>query len=211
MANEKPVEKKTSARILSGRGVPIYLQDVDDEGNLLWDEEEPKTSVHLLRFDANSVSIIEEAFDGIQVQVDETKVTPIVDPSTGGIARDDDGKGLQVEEIVGQRTVPLFGIEAFAESMILRPQRTTRDAIAIALGFWDGGPDRSGCQEIGRRMVSGTAALDYQASVQVAWAVAQGLDPTSAAAKKLVRKLDDAIAAASDRMNSEIEEALDRP
>lgn len=174
----KPVEAATPqaagfvpAIILQNRGVPITLYRL--EGGALpaleSDEAERETRKVHLRFTANHVAQIEDAFDGIQARV------PIVESNRVHV----DGKPLTgpdgpvtEDRIVGYEDRAFYGVQAFEQALQAKTMKTVRSVFAIAFDK----PE----EEMGEAMIP-SEAMAYQTAVGVAWSIAQGVDPTDAA------------------------------
>lgn len=160
------------AVILRNKGVPIRIKRATEAGEIVIDDEgNALTKEVFLRFDANAVSDIEEFFDGFVATVHVTSPSVMVDPATGAALRDKDGVPIIQEQIVSARTETFYGMEAFQKAMEVKQNKTTRDAIAIALGM-----EPRAC---GNVLLDGEMAT-YASQVGIAWSLANGLDPTSA-------------------------------
>lgn len=182
--------------ILRNKGVPITLLRLEngvvppvEEG------DDPPTRTFHLRFTANHVADIEEAFDGLVAEVPVIERTP---------AFDGDGKPLEgpagpvfAEKVVGRETRVFYGLEAFQKAMEVKTAGTIRRVIAIAMGV--------PVEEAGNAMDPGRT-LDYQNAVGVAWSIAQGVDPTEAA--KVLDRANRAVAAARGRLASELTKTM---
>lgn len=185
------------AIILRNKGVPITLLRLEN-GQLPEVEEgnDPPTRKLFLRFNANHVAEIEEAFDGIVARV------PIIRRE---VKKGDDGKALvgpdgpvYVETVEGYEDRVFYGLEAFQKAMEVRQVGTIRKVIAIALGYT--------VEEAGLAMDPGLM-LEYQNAVGVAWSIAQGVDPTDAA--KVLHKAAAAVAAQRASLASQLEKTMD--
>lgn len=189
--------------ILRNRGVPIVLyrlqdgklpdppDDLDDED----DWEPPTRKVHL-RFNANHVAEIEEAFDGLRATV------PVVEKT---VVRAGDGTPLEgpaglvyEEKVVGHEERVFYGTEAFQKAMEIRTNATVRRIIAIALETDE--------HEIGEAMIP-SRFLDYNNAVGVAWSMAQGVDPSEAA--KVLQRATAAVAGQREALASELNKTMD--
>ncbi len=164
------------AIILQNRGVPITLYRLEHgEVPTVEDgEERPTRKVHL-RFTANHVAQIEDAFDGIVARVPIVETKRVFTP---------DGKPLEGPDgpvtddtVVGYEERVFYGVQAFEQSLSQKTMKTVRAIFAIAFGL--------GETEAGNAMIP-DKAMEYQTAVGVAWAIAQGVDPTEAA--KILRQ-----------------------
>lgn len=164
------------AIILKNRGVPVRLGEVDDDGHLRSvsedDDADYVTRKVYLRFDANSMADLEEAFDGIEAgeQIIEYE-----------IMTDDDGEPMRTEEgairrqevLVGTQRTAYYGMQGFEMALTIKPNSAVRVAMACALHCY---PD--GIDEMAKEMLPDE---DYKTAVQVAFNLASGVDPTVAA------------------------------
>ena len=189
-----------SARVLRNRGVPIDLAVLDDEGRPRYDDDGPIVETVYLRVDGNAAADIEEAFDGTEAVVDLTKISPVVNDETGEPVRNAKGEIVQVEEIVGQEVRPHYGVSAFAAAMEQSPGRAVRTFVAICLDAW---PDR--VREVGARMLP-EKKVDYANAVGIAWALANGVDPTTAS--EMLKNLADASAAVTEKADLTLAESV---
>lgn len=182
------------AIILQNRGVPITLYrlekgelpplDPDD------DEAEYATRKVHLRFTANHVARIEDAFDGITARVPIVRTTQIRDAKGEPLIGP---HGPVVEETVeGYEERNFYGVEAFQQALGQKVQKTVRTIFAIAFDL----PE----EEAGTAMIP-SKALEYQTAVGVAWSIAQGVDPTDAA--KMLHEGLAAVGEAKGRLASE--------
>lgn len=160
--------------ILRNKGVPIRLYRMAD-GQREMSGDDPDafalTRTVYLRFNANAVADIEEAWDGLRAEVDITEVGPLVVDGTAV-------PGSQTTKVIGREERVFYGIEGFQKAMEIRQASTVRRAIAIGLGMSP--------EDVGAAMVDGDLA-EYINAVGVAWAMAQGVDPTEAA--KMLQKV----------------------
>lgn len=200
---EKPRSEFIPPYILRNRGVPITLYRLED-GKLpdppddLDDEDDwtpPTRKVHL-RFNANHVSQVEEAFDGLVASV------PIIERT---VVKRNDGTPLEGpagiiydEKVTGHETRVFYGTEAFQKAMEIKTAATVRRIIAIAL---DKDED-----EVGVAMIP-DQFLHYNNAVGVAWSIAQGVDPSEAA--KVLQKSTAAVAAQREALASELNSTMD--
>lgn len=196
-ATVAPTADFVPAIILRNKGVPITLLRLEN-GQLppVEEDEDQPTRKLFLRFNANHVSEIEEAFDGIVARV------PIVRRE---VKKGEDGKALvgpdgpvYIETIEGYEDRVFYGLEAFQKAMEVRQVGTIRRVIAIALGY--------SVEEAGLAMDPGLM-LEYQNAVGVAWSIAQGVDPTDAA--KVLHKAAAAVAAQRANLASQLEKTMD--
>lgn len=185
------------AIILRNKGVPITLLRLEN-GQLpaLGDDEDPPTRKVHLRFNANHVAEIEEAFDGITARV------PIIRRE---VKMGEDGKALvgpdgpvYTETVEGYEDRNFYGTEAFQKSMQIRQVGTVRRVIAIALGL--------SVEEAGLAL-DPTLMLDYNNAVGVAWSIAQGVDPTEAA--KVLHAAAASVATARAHLASQLQSTMD--
>lgn len=183
--------------ILRNKGVPITLYRLEN-GQLPEVEEgddRPTRTWHL-RFTANHVADIEEAFDGLQVEVPIIEKTPVLAPDGQSILEGPSGP-VYAEKVLGRETRNFYGLEAFSQAMEVKTSGTVRRVIAIAMGVSP--------EEAGRAMDPGRM-LEYQNAVGVAWSIAQGVDPTEAA--KVLDRANRAVAAARGRLASELTKTM---
>lgn len=200
-AGEKPRPTFVPPIILRNKGVPITLYRLEN-GQVpqapedLGEEEEwnPPTRTFYLRFNANHVADIEEAFDGLQA--DEAIIDRQV-KLMDGKALEGPAGAVYEEKVVGHETRTFYGMEAFQKAMEVKMNATVRKVLAIALG--------TSLEEAGNAMIP-DQAMDYQAAVGVAWSIAQGVDPTDAA--KVLQGARDAMAAGRARLASQLESTL---
>lgn len=187
------------AIVLQNRGVPITLYrlengalpplDPDD------DEAEYATRRFHLRFTANHAAQIEDAFDGITARVPIIRTTqlrnekgePLVGP---------DGP-ITENTIEGYEDRNFYGVEAFEQALQQKVQTATRRVLSIAMGV----PE----EEAGNAMIP-SKAMEYQTAVGVAWAIAQGVDPTVAA--KMLHEGLAAVAEGRDAMASQLQKMM---
>lgn len=201
-SDEKPSPTFVPPIILRNKGVPIILlrlengvpvprpADLDAEDD--WD---PPVRTFYLRFTANHVADIEEAFDGFRAMV------PIIDRK---VSLGSDGAALvgpagpvYEERVAGHEERVYYGTEAFQVAIEQKMTSTVRKVFAIALGV----PE----EEAGNAMDPGRM-IEYQTAVGVAWSIAQGVDPTDAA--RVLQRATEAAAAARLRMASELSRTM---
>lgn len=187
------------AIVLQNRGVPITLYrlengalpelDPDDE------EAEYPTRKFSLRFTANHAAQIEDAFDGITARVPIVESNRVYDGEGKPLVGPD---GPVVEDrIVGYEDRNFYGVEAFEQALQQKVQTATRRVLAIAMGV----PE----EQAGAAMIPGKA-MEYQTAVGVAWAIAQGVDPTVAA--RMLHEGLAAVAEGRDAMASQLEKMM---
>jgi hypothetical protein len=189
------------AIVLQNRGVPITLYrlengvlpelDPDD------DEADYATRKFQLRFTANHAAQIEDAFDGITARVPIVKDTQVRDEK-GAPLIGPDGPVIE-SQIVGYEDRNFYGVEAFEQALQQKVQTATRRVLAIAMGV----PE----EQAGAAMIPGKA-MEYQTAVGVAWAIAQGVDPTVAA--RMLHEGLAAVAEGRDAMASQLEKMMAR-
>lgn len=144
-----------SPEAIANRGVPIELAEIREDGTLIRDETDAiVTREHHLRFDANSVAAVEEAWDGVTFQESEMVLEG---PEAGTVVQFDRA---------------FYGAEAFQAVLERRTTATLRQVLAIVFGETP--------ETMGARMLPGKMA-DYSTAVGAAWAMANGADPTVAA------------------------------
>lgn len=159
---------------LRGRAVDVMIRDLADPS---------KTEQVGIIFDANVMADIEERFN---------------DGYVGFVRWDEDGEDAdgkqhkQGDKVIGKdgkaERDTFYGLEAWQASMNDRPFFTVRMTMALALGMGD--------REAGQRMVEEHLS-DYFTAVGAAFAIANGVDPTTAfdAAVEGMTKLRDELAA----------------
>lgn len=180
--------------ILRNKGVPITLYRLENDAlpDLDDDEGERPTRKAFLRFNANHVADIEEAFDGIVARVPVVRTQyKILD---GKNVIGEDGKPETEDVIDGYEDRVFYGVDAFQQSLSQRKVATIRRVFAIALGM--------DAEAMGLAMIPNQAP-EYETAVGVAWSICQGVDPSDAA-----RLLKEGLAAAAEgraRMASEFE------
>lgn len=186
--------------ILRNVGVPITLYRIEggtrvsingDEGSDFVTEK-----VHL-RFDANAVAAMEDAFDGFRAVAPLVESTPLLHPETGQPVVGPAG-AITIDKTTGFEERTYYGLEAFQKAMEVKPLRTIRAAMAAAL--------RTSEEAMGVRMVDGLGT-EYQNAVGVAWSIAQGVDPSDAA--RMFKVARDAVAAQRAKLGSELERTMD--
>lgn len=190
------------AVILRNKGVPITLlrlehgqpmkrpEDLGDE-----DDWERPTRTFYLRFTANHVADIEDAFDGLRAVVPKIERTVTLGPDQKPL---EGPAGLVYDEkVVGEEERVFYGVEAFQKAMEVKVARTVRKVLSIALGVSE--------EEAGEAMDPGRT-IEYQTAVGVAWAMAQGVDPTDAA--KVLQQATEAADAARANLASKLEKTL---
>jgi hypothetical protein len=186
--------------ILRNVGVPILLYRLVDGARvpINGDQDADFVTEKLhLRFDANAVATVEDWFDGFRatVPIIQKEVmlgadgSPLVGP-TGPV---------YVEKVVGSEERVYYGQEAFQAAMQGKPMKTIRDTMAAAL--------RCSPETMGERMIQ-SEGLDYQNAVGVAWALAQGLDPTDAA--RMLQSARAALAARVQSLGSDMEKMMEQ-
>lgn len=180
-----------TARVLRNRGVPIRLARLDEDGEFVRnDADEVEVEEAFLRFDSNVVAEIEEAFDGILAEVAIVAREPLLDEA-GEAVKNPEGSKVIVEKEVSQEMRPHYGVDAFAVAMTKKPGATVRDVVAIALY---GEEWRSRRFEVGRRILP-EDRNSVSNAVGIAWAIANGTDPTIAA--KMLQKAEETVDAAT--------------
>ena len=182
--------------ILRNKGVPITLFRLENgKVPAIEEGDDIPTRTWHLRFTANHVADIEEAFDGLVATVPVIERTQVLD----GLGKPLEGPDGLVwnEKIVGREDRVFYGLEAFQKAMEVKTAGTVRKVIAIALGVSP--------EEAGNAMDPGRM-LEYQNAVGVAWSIAQGVDPTEAA--KVLDRANRAVAAARGRLASELTKTM---
>jgi len=174
-----PPEGWVPPYILRNKGCPIVLYRLENEAlpEIDADDEDATqpTRKAWLRFTANHVADIEDAFDGIVARVpivEERKVMDAQGQPIKGPA------GYETEDIiVGYEERVFYGVDAFQTALSQKTGRTIRKVFSIALDMDE--------QAVGLAMDT-SRSQEYQTAVGVAWAIAQGVDPTEAA--KILRQ-----------------------
>lgn len=188
------------AVVLRNQGVPMRLAQLNEDGRPIvtvdpetGDETGIAERKVFLRFDANVISQIEERWDGVNanVWVDEAD-REVDDDERDAAAKEAEEKDRKPREF-RRVTRTFYGVDGFRHALADRPTGTCRDVIALALGMEP--------EAVGAAMLPGENNA-YQAAVGVAWSLAQGVDPTTAA-----RLLDQANAAVAANL-AEINKTL---
>lgn len=179
--------------ILRNKGVPITVYRL--ENGQLPDVEEgedrPTRTLHL-RFNANMIADLEEAFDGARLQVPIYKEEPLLGED-GQVLLGAEGRPLTNRLLVGREERVFYGQEAFQAALEVRPVTTVRKVLSVASGLTE--------EEAGLSMIPEENGR-YIAKVGVAWSISQGVDPTQAA-----RLLQQGLAAV-DKQSAALESQL---
>ncbi len=189
------------AIILRNKGVPITLYrlengalpeiDADDE-----DAVQPTRKV-FLRFNANHVADIEDAFDGIVARVPiirrEAKMGPDQKPLVGPAGP------VYEETVEGYEDRVFYGLEAFQQALEAKTAGTLRKVLSIAFAKEE--------TEMGLSM-DPSQMVHYQNAVGVAWSIAQGVDPTDAA--KVLQRANAAVATQLASLASQLDKTMDK-
>lgn len=199
-----PADVAVSPAVLRNKGVPVTLYTLtngqpppqDD-----WVNGEQPTHQVFIRFDANAVAELEDAFEPFVCMVDITDEEPLLDDGSKPLL-DDEGKPKTRTVIVDRQEMAFYGMDAFNQSMQRKVAKTVRKTLSIVLGV----PET----EAGRMMVPPLLA-EYQNAIGVSWSIAQGVDPTDA-----VRVLEQSRAALaakraemSERLGSQLQKMME--
>lgn len=196
---EKPKVEWIPPLILQNRGVPIKLYRLGEDGKLIFDAEDPEAeppqrTVHL-RFNARAVSVVEEMFDGLVLEVDKVEMEAV--PGPDGQPLVGPAGPVLNSKVVGREMRTYYGQEAFEHSLKTHPMSTALRVLAVGLGMSE--------DAMGEAMIP-SLHIDYQNAIGVAWAIAQGMDPTEAA--RMLQRAAAAAAAARQRLASELTETM---
>lgn len=168
-----------NATVLRNKGMRIELYRLDENGEVDRDDQgQPRVEKAWVRFDANAVAEMEDRWDGFV-----TRKTMVID-----------GRPQVVEEIHN-------GIAGYDAASAAKPQKTLRDALAIAL--------KRDPAEVGAAMIS-DRQTEYMAAVAVGWQMANGI-PAEAAGKVLTATMAEAkkaMAKAVEELEAEMEKLM---
>jgi hypothetical protein len=193
-----PSTPEVSPVVLRNKGVPVVFLRLVNGQPAPEDDwvngEQPTQQVHL-RFDANAVAEIEDAFEPFVCMVEETEERPILGEDGKPLVGP---KGPVVETIVtGREERVFYGVQAFQKSLETKVVKTIRKTFSIALGI----PET----EAGRMMIP-SQMPEYQNAIGVAWSICQGVDPIDAA--RVLAKSTALVAARRAEMSAEMESEL---
>lgn len=192
-------ENLESPVVLKNRGVEIALVSLDEEGAPVYSSDgEPKMETYWLRFDSNAVSDIEERWDGYEAAIPQVIDEPVFNDDEQKYETNPDGT-VVTKQVTKRGVKQVYsGLEGFQAAMQVKPVGVTCAVIGIALAME--------AREVGKRIPDGGLAR-LSAQVGVAWAMAQGVDPTEAA-----KALGIGLRAAEDQreaLNAEIRKAVE--
>lgn len=174
---------ESNPTVLRNKGVPIELYRLDEDGKVVVGEEgEAKRETVWVRFDANAIVDLEDAFDGY---VGREEV-----PYVGADGRPVDGRFTVVQR-------PYYGTDGLEKAMEERPIRTLRTVLAIALGSTE--------KRVGAAMLPEMIPA-YQTAFTAAWSMAQGVSPE--AVGKLLEVARVQLARAAEEREKSTEEQM---
>lgn len=186
------------AIILRNKGVPVTLFRLENDTlPEVEDGDDQPTRTWHVRFTANDIAEIEDAFDGVVFEV------PIIERT---VVRDGSGNPLEGpsgyvydEKVTGREERRFYGLQGFQASLEHRPSRTVRKVLSILMGK---------PQEVVGLALDPTRSIEYQNAVGVAWSIAQGVDPSDAA--KTLARVNAAVVDAKKGLASELEKTMDQ-
>lgn len=198
---ETPLVDRYTPAVLMNEGIAVHVA-VPGETQIVEGEEVPARAIRYVRFTARHTARAEDLYDGCRGSIETFEDVPLVDAAGEPLLHPETKAPVMVRKKTGREERVFYGQEALQFTMSSYPTKVTFDLLSM---MWKLDPEA--LDEI---LIPGEMPV-YSIAISNAWAMAQGVDPSSAATamKKALDGLADRREALGKQLTETMDQALD--